>query len=280
MRNIALRIEYDGTDFVGSQWQTNGRSVQGELEGAWEQLTQDRRRFVIAGRTDAGVHARGQVANVRTTTRHDTVTIVRGLNAILPEDVAVLEAWEAPEAFHARHSAIRRDYRYLISRERVASPLMRRLVVHTGRQLDLEATNQALETLLGTHDFAAFAASATEGSTVRTCYTAAARFIEAFDRKLIAIDIAANAFLYHMVRNIVGTALLVGEGKLDVAGFTAIVQSRDRRKAGRTAPAHGLYLMSVSYPVEVERTARTRQSKHTADTATLTSQQPMGETYE
>lgn len=194
MRNIALRIEYDGADFVGSQWQANGRSVQGELEGAWEQLTQDRRRFAVAGRTDAGVHARGQVANVRTTTRHDTATILRGMNAILPEDVAVLEVWEAPEDFHARHSAIRRNYRYLISCEHVASPLLRRLTLHTGRRLNLDAVNQALETLLGTHDFAAFAASSTEGSTVRTCYSAAAQFIEAFDQKLIAIDIAANAF--------------------------------------------------------------------------------------
>ena len=114
MRNIALRIEYDGTDFVGSQWQNNGRSVQGELEGAWEQLTQDRRRVNMAGRTDAGVHARGQVANVRTETELDLATLKRGLNAILPEDVGVLEAWEVDHDFHARHTAIRRDYRFLI----------------------------------------------------------------------------------------------------------------------------------------------------------------------
>ena len=106
MRNIALRIEYDGTDFVGSQWQKNGRSVQGELEAAWQQLTQEQLRINLAGRTDAGVHARGQVANVRTETRHDVATIRRGLNAILSKDVAVLEAWEVPLDFHARHTAV------------------------------------------------------------------------------------------------------------------------------------------------------------------------------
>src|SRR4051812_5909793 len=120
MRNVALLIEYDGTDFVGSQWQENGRSVQGALEAAWEQLTQERRRVNLAGRTDAGVHARGQVASVRTETRHDLATIQRGLNALMPDDVAVLAVWEVAYDFHARHTAIRRDYRYLIDNGRVA----------------------------------------------------------------------------------------------------------------------------------------------------------------
>src|SRR3954464_1152030 len=118
MRNVALRIEYDGTDFAGSQWQTNGRTIQQELEKAWEQLTQEQRRINLAGRTDAGVHARGQVASVRTETSRDTATLQRGLNAIVPRDIAVLEAWEVADEFHARHSAIRRDYRYLIDNGR------------------------------------------------------------------------------------------------------------------------------------------------------------------
>ena len=248
MRNIALRIEYDGTDFVGSQWQNNGRSVQGEIEGAWEQLTQERRRVNMAGRTDAGVHARGQVANVRTETRHDLATIERGLNAILPEDVGVLEVWEVPYDFHARHTAIRRDYRFIIDQGPVASPLLRRHAIHSPRRLHVKAIQAALETLQGTHDFAAFAGGQQEGSTVRTCYLASCQAIELWGQPLLAIDLAANAFLRHMVRNVVGTLLLVGEGKLDEHGFAAILAGRDRRKAGRTAPAHGLYLMSVSYP--------------------------------
>jgi tRNA pseudouridine38-40 synthase len=248
MRNVALRIEYDGTDFVGSQWQNNGRSVQGELEGSWEQLTQEQRRINLAGRTDAGVHARGQVANVRTETRLDLATIQRGMNAILPEDVALLEAWDVPSDFHARHSAIRRDYCFLIDHGRVASPLLRRHAIHIAGQLNVAAMDSALEVLLGTHDFAAFAGGVQEGSTVRTCYQASCRATEVSGQPLIVIELAANAFLRHMVRNIVGTLLLVGEQKLGKEDFAAVLASRDRRKAGRTVPAHGLYLMSVSYP--------------------------------
>jgi tRNA pseudouridine38-40 synthase len=248
MRNIALRIEYDGTDFVGSQWQNNGRSVQGELEGAWEQLTQERRRVNLAGRTDAGVHARGQVANVRTETELDLATIRRGMNAILPEDVAVLEAWAVPHDFHARHMAIRRDYRFLIDNGPVAAPLLRRHAVHVPRRLDQAAMSEALATLLGTHDFAAFAGGQQDGSTVRTCYVASCAVHEVWGQSLIAIELAANGFLRHMVRNIVGTLLSVGEGRLDAHGFAAVLAGRDRRRAGRTAPAHGLYLMSVTYP--------------------------------
>jgi tRNA pseudouridine38-40 synthase len=248
MRNVALRIEYDGTDFVGSQWQNNGRSVQGALEAAWEQLSQEQRRINLAGRTDAGVHARGQVASVRTETRHDLATIQRGLNAILPEDVAVLEAWEVPLDFHARHSANRRDYRYLIDNGHVGSPLLRRHAWHVPQPLDLAAINAALGTLLGTHDFAAFAGGQQEGSTVRTCHAASCTPAELWGQPLIAVDLGANAFLRHMVRNIIGTLLLVGEGKMDTKGLAAILAGRDRRRAGRTAPAHGLYLMAVSYP--------------------------------
>jgi len=248
MRNIALRIEYDGTDFVGSQWQNNGRSVQGELEGAWEQLTQDRRRVNMAGRTDAGVHARGQVANVRSETELDLATLKRGLNAILPEDVGVLEVWEVDHDFHARHTAIRRDYRFLIDQGPVASALLRRQTIHDPRPVDVTAMQMALNVLLGTHDFVAFAGGLQEGSTVRTCYLASCQTVELWGQPLLTVDLAANAFLRHMVRNIVGTLLLVGEGKLSEAGFAEILAGRDRRKAGRTAPAHGLYLMSVSYP--------------------------------
>jgi tRNA pseudouridine38-40 synthase len=248
MRNVALLIEYDGTDFVGSQWQDNGRSVQGALEAAWEQLTQERRRVNLAGRTDAGVHARGQVASVRTETRHDLATLQRGLNALMPDDVAVLSVWEVAYDFHARHTAIRRDYRYLIDNGRVAAPLLRRHAVHVAKRLDVSAMSQALASLLGTHDFAAFAGGPQTGSTVRICYAASCQLVEVWGQPLIAVDLSANAFLRHMVRNIVGTLLLVGLGKRDVAGFAAVLAGRDRRKAGQTAPAHGLYLMSVNYP--------------------------------
>ena len=248
MRNIALRIEYDGTDFVGSQWQTNGRSVQGELEGAWEQLTQDRQRVTLSGRTDSGVHASGQVANIRTKSELPLETLRRGMNALLPEDVAVLDLWEAATDFHARHSAIRREYRYLIDDGAVESPLLRRMVVHVPKQLDVAAMQAGLAHLEGTHDFAAFTVAAFEGSTVRTCAFAHCTEVTLLGRALIAVDIAANAFLQHMVRNIAGTVIQIGEGRMQPDAIPAILASRDRRKAGRTAPAHGLYLMSVAYP--------------------------------
>src|SRR5262249_53587410 len=157
----------------------------GELEGAWEQLTQERRRINLAGRTDAGVHARGQVASLRTETHHDLTTIQRGLNAILPEDLAVLEGWEGPLDFHARHSAARRDYRYLIDNGRVGSPLLRRHAVHVPRPLGVVAMNEALLALIGTHDFAAFAGGQSEGSSVRTCYAANCAPAELWGQPLI-----------------------------------------------------------------------------------------------
>lgn len=250
MRNVALRIEYDGTDFVGSQWQNNGRSVQGELEGAWEQLTQERQRVTMSGRTDAGVHARGQVANIRTRSDRSIETVLRGLNAILPEDIAVHDVWEVNADFHARHSASRRDYRYLIDNEQIASPLLRQHAVHVPKRLSLEAMQAGLDHFVGRHDFAAFTVAAFEGSTVRTCYLAQCSVVETMGRELVAIDVAANAFLQHMVRNIVGTIIQVGEGRTEPSAIPAILASRDRRKAGRTAPAHGLYLMSVSYDAD------------------------------
>lgn len=249
MRNLALRIAYDGTDFVGSQWQNNGRSVQGELEGAWRQFAQEERRFTLAGRTDAGVHAQGQCANVRSATRHSISTIRRGLNAVLPEDVSVLQVWEVGPDFHARHSAVRRSYRYLIDNNPAPLPLFRNFVVHIEHPLNVPAMAEALGRLQGRHDFAAFASVAPEQrSTVRSCHHADCRLIEYAGRRLIAVELVANAFLHHMVRVIVGTALQVGRKKLSADDMSAILQSRDRRRAGPTAAAHGLTLMDVMYP--------------------------------
>lgn len=247
MRNIALRIEYDGTDFVGSQWQTNGRSVQGALEAAWQQLTGERRRMTLAGRTDAGVHARGQVANVTTDTRHSLATILRGLNGVLPEDIGILAAWEVPEEFHARYSAVRREYRYVIDNGRTPSPLLRRHAAYVPRLLDVAAMDAAIQQVIGTHDFAPLSDGLQEGSTVRICYDARCTRTTVWGQPLVLIDIAANAFLRHMVRNLVGTLIQVGEGRIDATGFAAVLAGANRR-ARVLAPAHGLYLMAVRYP--------------------------------
>ncbi|WP_129630860.1 tRNA pseudouridine(38-40) synthase TruA [Candidatus Oscillochloris fontis] len=249
MRNIALRLAYDGTDFIGSQYQNQGRSVQEALEQAWEGLTQERRRVNLAGRTDAGVHAIGQVANIRTETRHSRRTILRGMNAKLPPDVAIQAVAEVNDDFHARHSAHRRSYRYLIDNNAAWLPHLRNYVWFVEQQLDQAAMAEALVRLEGTHDFAAFTALVPEQrSTVRTCYTARLHPVTMFDRHLMAIDLAANAFLQHMVRVIVGTVVLVGRGKITPDGFQSILEGRDRKAAGPTAVPHGLTLVSVGYP--------------------------------
>jgi tRNA pseudouridine38-40 synthase len=249
MRNIALLLAYDGTDFIGSQWQNQGRSIQGALEDAWEQLTQDRRRFTLAGRTDAGVHAHGQVANVRGETRHPLNTVVRGMNALLPDDVRILAAREVDGEFHARFNATRREYRYLLEVGPAPLPTLRHLALHVEGRLDLAAMAEALPQLEGNHDFAAFTVqSPQQKSTLRTLHVARLSEVELFGRRLVAIDLAANAFLQHMVRVIVGTILLVGRGRMTAGELRRVLERRDRKAAGPTAAAHGLTLTAVHYP--------------------------------
>jgi len=249
MRNVALLLAYDGTDFVGSQFQNQGRSVQGVVEAAWEELAQERRRFTLAGRTDAGVHAQGQVANVRTETRHDLRTIRRALNHILPEDVAVQAVSEVDYDFHARFTATRRDYRYLIDNGSAPLPTLRNVALHVEQPLDAAAMAAALPLLEGSHDFAAFTVNTPDQkSTVRTVHLARLGETELFGRRLLAIDLAANAFLQHMVRVIVGTVLLVGRGRMRPEQLGEVLKRRDRKEAGPTAAAHGLTLTGVSYP--------------------------------
>jgi tRNA pseudouridine38-40 synthase len=244
-------LTYDGTDFVGSQWQAEGRSIQGVIEAAWAKLTQEQQRFGFAGRTDAGVHAQGQVAHVSTSTRHSPETIHRALNALLPDDVAVLHVWEAAPEFHARYSARRRSYRYLIDTSPVRYPLLSRYTLHIEQPLDVAAMQQALHMLTGEHDFAAFACGQQQSSTVRCCYRATCKPLVWFERPLLAIDLVANGFLRHMVRTIVGTLLLVGRHRLTPAAFEKILQSRQRSQAGPTVAPQGLTLMAVGYPLNV-----------------------------
>jgi len=256
VKNLALLLAYDGTDFIGSQLQSQsqGRSVQGALESAWEELSQERKRFTLAGRTDAGVHAHGQVANVKTETRHQLNTVLRGMNAHLPEDVRILEVREVGPDFHARFSATRRDYRYMIDNGPTFLPTLRQIALHVEQKLNVEAMAEALPLLEGTHDFAAFTVqSPDQKSTVRTVYKAQLSEIELYGRRLIAIDLAANAFLQHMVRVMVGTLLLVGRGRMKAAELRQVLERRDRKAAGPTAAAHGLTLTWVSYPPALVR---------------------------
>jgi len=257
VRNINLVLEYDGTDFVGSQLQIKGRTVQGELETAVARLTglptEQRAKVALAGRTDTGVHAAGQVANFKTESSHSLDTFRKGLNAILPFDVAILAVDEVDEEWHARFSAKEREYCYTIFNRGSRSALNRRFAHWVGDTLDLGQMQEAAKVLVGQHDFASFAGAGwgvqspddeVKPGTIREMFRVECCRI---DQEKIEIWLAANAFLPHMVRNIVGTLLQVGTGKISLSDFEAILAAADRRKAGPTAPACGLCLVSVKY---------------------------------
>jgi tRNA pseudouridine38-40 synthase len=257
VRNIKLVLEYDGTDFVGSQLQVSGRTVQGELETAVARLTGlpagQRAKVALAGRTDTGVHAAGQVANFKTGSIHSLETFRKGLNAILPFDIAVLAVDEVDEEWHARFSAKEREYCYTIFSRSSRSALNRRFAHWVGDALDLSQMQKAANVLIGQHDFASFAGAGwgvqpqddeVKPGTIRDMFRVECRRV---DQEKIEIWLAANAFLPHMVRNIVGTLLQVGTGKTSLSDFEDILAAADRRKAGPTAPACGLCLVSVKY---------------------------------
>lgn len=246
MRNILLDLEYDGTAFLGSQFQATGRTVQGELERALASLTQQQTRVTLAGRTDAGVHAQGQRANFHTASLLPLATFVRGLNALLPPDLAVLRAQEVAESFHARFDARRRVYRYTLYNAAVRSPLARHFAWQVSGTIDLAALTAGLELLVGEHDFAAFAGAAEDGAPRTTVRRILAAHCWATP-PWFYIEIAAESFLRHMVRNIVGELVRLGLGTISLEEFRAAWQSRDRRRVGPPAPPHGLCLVRVEY---------------------------------
>ncbi len=237
-------VAYDGTDYQGFQRQTNGPTVQEVLERALERVTGERVTVLAAGRTDTGVHAEGQVIAFDTEWKHPLPALLRALNAVLPPDVAVREVAPAPPDFHPRYDAISRYYRYTIYNHPVRSPLARRTSFHVAWPLDVEAMQAAAALLVGEHDFAAFGTPPKGESTVRRVLRAEWRA----DPPWLYFDIEANAFLYRMVRTLVGTMIRVGLGRLPVEAVREILVSGDRRRAGPAVPPHGLCLMAVRYP--------------------------------
>ena len=236
-------VEYDGTDFLGFQIQAQGRTVQGVLEEALLQLTQKHVRVVGAGRTDAGVHAWGQVVAFRAAWSRSLSRLHRGLNAVLPADIAIVSLDPAPAGFHPRFSAVERWYRYQIGLWQGHSPLRARYAWEIGPGLDIEAMNQAAAALVGSHDFATFGRAPQGDNTVRTVTQAVWR--EAFP--YLYFDIRANAFLQRMVRNLVAALVWVGQGKCSSEQFVEFLRRRDRSLAAPPAPPQGLFLMAVKY---------------------------------
>ncbi|ADL06943.1 tRNA pseudouridine(38-40) synthase TruA [Thermosediminibacter oceani] len=242
--NVKILLEYDGTNYHGWQKQNNALSVQEVLEKAIYALTGERVSIIGAGRTDAGVHARGQVANFRTNTRIPVERLPYAINSKLPEDIAVKGAEAVPDDFHARYSAKAKVYTYSIYNAPFPSPLLRRYSYFFPLPLDVEAMRRAAKAFIGVHDFAAFRAS---GSSVKTSVRNITRLDVKKCGKLLTIEVEADGFLYNMVRIIAGTLLEVGTGKKDPEEIPSIIESRDRERAGVTLPAHGLCLEKVIY---------------------------------
>jgi tRNA pseudouridine38-40 synthase len=242
MRNVKLLVEYDGTAYAGWQRQAGDPTVQAALEDALATLLREPVTLTGAGRTDAGVHARGQVANFRTASAMQTARILRGVNALIPDDIAVISCEDAPDAFHARFDAVARRYVYTISTSPTA--LDRRTVWHVTWPLDLAAMSDCAASIVGTHDFTSFCRS---GSGVRHHVCSVREAAWAVSGPRISFSITADRFLHGMVRALVGTMVDVGRGYRTTADFRGMLTKLDRAEAGPAAPACGLSLESVSY---------------------------------
>src|SRR5713101_944283 len=245
MRNIKLVLSYDGTDFNGWQTQPGYRTVQETLEQAIAKLTAEERvRVNASGRTDAGVHAVGQVVNFYSTTRLAPDVLVRAVNAHLPPDVVVRDAADVPQAFDANRDARRKLYRYVIHDGAVSDPFLRRYCHQSRHALDAAAMRRSVECLSGRHDFRSFETDwPNRMSSVRTItHVAVSRF-----GSWIWLDVEADGFLYNMVRAIAGTLVNVGRGYWPESHVAKILRAEDRKEAGPTAPASGLFLMRVTY---------------------------------
>jgi tRNA pseudouridine38-40 synthase len=242
LRNIRLKIEYDGTDFSGWQVQPDLRTVQGEIESGLSTILKEKISLTGAGRTDVGVHALGQVANFKTDSELELEAIKKALNGFLPDDIAIKKTEEVELSFNSRYSAKSREYHYRIGL--VKSALFRRYVWEVSYSLNPEMLTQATSLIIGQHDFTSFCmAGSTKESNLCNIKQV---FWERSEDELI-FKIEADRFLHTMVRSLVGTLIEVARGYFTIADFSRIMDAHDRKKAGPTAPAHGLYLAEVKY---------------------------------
>ena len=266
MRNLKIILSYDGSDFSGWQVQPDAVTVQGTLASAIGRITGEKVLPQGSGRTDAGVHALAQVATFVTESSVPTLNFVKALNDILPASVRVLEVTEAEIDFHARHSAREKTYRYRIHRASICPPFLARYVWHFPYPLDEASMRRAASMVIGEHDFTSFAAVDPERGVgksvnheeqqvslrhpeVSPVSNVRRIFSSTWERQQdeLVYTVRGSGFLHHMVRNLVGTFILVGKGTLPVEDLTRILEARNRSAAGATAPASGLYLVNVEY---------------------------------
>ena len=245
MRNIKLTIEYDGKDFNGWQKQPTKLNIQGTIEQAIKMITGEETNLMASGRTDAGVHAYGQVANFKTNSNIPIEKIAIALNSNLKKSIRIISAEEVEERFHSRLTCKKKTYRYIINNSEFSSAIYRNLETHIPHKLNIEKMKKAAQYFEGEHDFKAFKASGTSSkSSVRTIYKA--KVIEMPNNR-IYIELTGNGFLYNMVRIIAGTLVDVGVGKTEPEDIKNIIDSKDRSLAGKTLPPQGLYLLNVEY---------------------------------
>ena len=245
MRNIKLTIEYDGKDFNGWQRQPNKLNIQGNIEQAIKNVTGEDVELFASGRTDAGVHSFGQVANFKTESLIPLEKIPIALNTNLKKSIRIIKAEEVDEKFHSRLSCKKKTYRYVINNSSCESAIYRNLETYIPSRLNINKMKEASKYFEGEHDFKAFKASGTSSkSSVRTIYNL--NIIEKENNR-IYIEITGNGFLYNMVRIISGTLVEVGMEKIKPEEIAEIIESKDRSKAGKTLPAHGLFLLNVEY---------------------------------
>lgn len=247
MPRIKLVIEYDGSSYHGFQRQDNAHTIQAEIEMQLFKLCGQAITICAAGRTDAGVHARGQVIAFDTVSTIPTERWNLALNSLLPDDIRVLTSVEVNPDFHPQFQAISKQYSYLLYRNKPAAIFYRKYALCNTEPLDIEAMIRACQLVEGRHDFRAFCAS---GSGAKTFERIVFNCSIKEENALLRLDIEANGFLYNMVRIIMGTLLEVGRKRIPADEVTEIIESKDRSKAGPTAPPHGLYLISVAYPLE------------------------------
>lgn len=251
IRNIRLKISYDGTDYCGWQKQHNGITIQEEIERCLCTMTTEVISLHGAGRTDAGVHAQGMIAHFSTGSTLSCKSLLRGANSMLPGAIRIVECIEVSAAFHSRFSAVGKKYHYTLFTGKILSPFLRFTSLHVARPLDLDNVRECLEITIGTHDFSSFENNGTRDKSITTG-KGAVRTIQSAsllmgDDDILTLEFIGDGFLKNMVRNLVGTILDAGRNKITPEEFKEILEARDRSRAGATAPAHGLALVEVYY---------------------------------